>query len=744
MFQGCLNLKDIKIVFEISKVKDMSSMFDSCISLLSIDLSRFNTLFVENMSFTFSNCISITSLDLFNFYTPKLTNIQGMFNFTQSLKFLNIINFNTSNVINMGFSFYSCSSITSLDLSNFDTSNVFLMSEMFSNCSSLKFLNLSSFKTEKTINMAGMFYKCKELISLDLSNFNTTSVMGMSYMFSGCNKLISLDLSNFNTLNTISMENMFDDCINLEYINFKNFIEGTKANINNIFNGVPNNLIFCINNEEQMPQILGLLFNKNCTINDCSNNWNIKQKKIIDETNICVNNCSEDNTYNYIYRNKCYSNCPNGTRLMTENNNFLCINDCPENLSFEINYECINDCNIQDFLHKLCVMNNKNINAMQKIINKIRNELFNKNFTNSFILNQLNYEKEDLLIEDKYIIYQITTTYNQNKKEYNNTTTINIGECENILRKIYNIYDNETLIIFKIDYFLEEFLIPITEYEIFHPQTKEKLDLNHCNKFTAKINIPVSINENEIFKYDPNSRYYNDKCFPYTSDKGTDITLNDRKIEYNIKNLSLCEKDCEYIGYDKDKKNSICYCKFKNKFKDLINFQLDKEKLLNKFIDFRSTSNKIQVIKCIKTFFSINGIKKNIGSYILMIILIINGIEAFIFYKKGFKEIKDIIQIIIESKKKENQKIVVDNNQQIFNNKNKNIKIKRKKIKHKSSLTQKKKINLENNSDNSLNSNNKNNSKLVVKDTKNAFNLENKDNINIYDLNNKIILKKKN
>ena len=40
------------------------------------------------------------------------------------------------------------------------------------------------------------------------------------------------------------------------------------------------------------------------------------------------------------------------------------------------------------------------------------------------------------------------------------------------------------------------------------------------------IYIPLSINEENLFKYNPNNEYYNNICFSFTTDKGTDIVLN--------------------------------------------------------------------------------------------------------------------------------------------------------------------------------------------------------------------------
>ena len=60
-----------------------------------------------------------------------------MFDSCSSLKSLDISKFNTSNVTSMKGMFYGCSTLTSLDLSSFNTSNVTNMGYMFYNCSSL-------------------------------------------------------------------------------------------------------------------------------------------------------------------------------------------------------------------------------------------------------------------------------------------------------------------------------------------------------------------------------------------------------------------------------------------------------------------------------------------------------------------------------------------------------------------------------------------------------------------------------
>ena len=125
-----------------------------------------------------------------------------------------------------------------------------------------------------------------------------------------------------------------------------------------------------------------------------------------------------------------------------------------------------------------------------------------------------------------------------------------------------------------------------------------------------------------------------DKCFPY-NENGVDINVNDRKNEYNTKNLSLCEKNCEFIDYDKENKKASCKCQAKTFFEKLVNIDINKDKLINKFIDIENTIN-IDPIFCYKTFFCLEGLKYNIGNYILSFIIIINLIFTGLFYFKEY------------------------------------------------------------------------------------------------------------
>ena len=80
-------------------------------------------------------------------------------------------------------------------------------------------------------------------------------------------------------------------------------------------------------------------------------------------------------------------------------------------------------------------------------------------------------------MEDNNIIYEITTSNNNNSN--NNISTINLGNCENILKNIYNINKSLPLIIFKVEYSIKGLKIPVIGYEVFHPENNSQLNLSY-------------------------------------------------------------------------------------------------------------------------------------------------------------------------------------------------------------------------------------------------------------------------
>ena len=299
------------------------------------------------------------------------------------------------------------------------------------------------------------------------------------------------------------------------------------------------------------------------------------------------------------------------------------------------------------------------------------------------------------MINNDNVQYQVTTTENQNNIKYDNISNIIFGECENILKNQYKIDTNLPLIILKVDYFHPGSLIPIIGYEVFHPITKEKLELTNCKDSLVKYNIPVSINEDNLFKYDPNNEYYTNECYPSKTEFGTDILINDRQSEYNKNNMSICENDCTFNEYDKKTKKASCECGIKEK-QLVISELVNKTDLLS--YNFTNVDQSLNMItmKCYYTLFTKNGLLKNIGSYILLFTTLFIIISAILFHKCGYNFLEDDIKDIMDSKEKENNNKDINRNETVdinFKINNiKKIKKKRKTAKKKNAKKFKKKI----------------------------------------------------
>jgi hypothetical protein len=417
-----------------------------------------------------------------------------------------------------------------------------------------------------------------------------------------------------------------------------------------------------------------------------SNCFQSCNKKII-EKNLCIDDCSHDNEYTLEYNNICYKSCPNGTIFISPNNscveyvkgestettditvsseimestdkNTEIMESIDKNTelieSIDIAYDTIYSEPIKDSSELVDEIEYYQENKDQ-VIKKLENYI-EKGLMNSLLSNVIDGEKKDIIIQNEDILYQITSTENQKnqKNKNNNASTIDLGECEKTLKEIYGINDSYPLIILKVDYFIQDLLIPIIGYEVFHPENKSKLNLNHCKNTNVKVSIPVEIDENNLYKYDPKDDYYTDKCNPHTTNNGTDILINDRQNEFNDNKMSVCENNCELNEYKYSTKKVVCECNIKVKQIEISEIENQTDILYYNFTTLDESSN-MATMKCIDTLFSKEGLLTNIGNYILLSIIIIFLISSIFFYKCGYFLIEKMIEEIIKKKIKKKSK----------------------------------------------------------------------------------------
>ena len=566
--------------------------------------------------------------------------------------------------------------LTRVDLSEFDN-KISDMSNMFKDCKLLEYVNFGNIDTSMVGNMEYMFYNTK-LKFLDLSKFSIVSVTNMNGMFSKSKNLLYLNLDSFVTNQVTTMRSMFSNCDSLQFLNLNTFVENSRLTTNDIQNiliGTRNDLIYCIN-EEKAPLITYELRTKT-TSNTCSHTCFENSKKLIPEKKECIDNCQLDDTYKYEIDNICYyieeqTEQTQQTQQTQQIQQTQQANPTEEGSTYNIiktdvkNNEIAEGCSTEDFFKGLCnIDNNSNLSTEKKdsMINNVVDNIIKGNL-NSLLDEIVSGEKEDLIIKEDDVIFQITTTDNQNNNEYNNASTINLGKCETTLKSIYGIDLNDSLIILKIDYFMEGLMIPIIGYEVFHPKNKSKLNLDYCKDFLINYNIPVSINEDEISKYDPNSEYYNDECSTSTSEDGTDMTLSDRQKKYNDNNMSLCENKCNFTEYNISSKKSVCMCEIKSKIYTISEILESKETVSKDFNTentIESSSSSINLMKCFNTVFSKYGLLKNLGNYILLLMVIVFSVSSILFYKIGYVLLENDIKQILLVKEKNEESINIYN-----------------------------------------------------------------------------------
>ena len=619
LFSECYNLTSVNLnKFNTSSVKYMTNMFENCISLKSLNLSNFDTSSVIYMNKTFKGCKNLMILDLnyLNFsnviYFPYIfDDINDNISFcikgnedSQIFKDL-LSSYNNNNncqcYLNpknkIIFDSYKCiSNCLNEPSHSYEYNNM-----CYSSCPNGTKIKSDNEKQCEDILCKNNYYNYNQTACIDkipqgyyLNDSYLRTIDKCDIKCGNC----SIESNKYNLCVSCNNENNYyeklnDPLNNNPFINCYNETPEGYSLDNNIYkpcyysckncagfgNESNNKCISCkigydfksdFENDTNCYEICEhyYFFDSKkkyyCTSND---SCPIEYNKLIRDKRKCVSNCSIDNEYKYEYNNTCYEYFPNITDNSSQTQylfNITLTNEKQDNDTF-----ITDECNLKNFLNKKCKINNQNdknneAKLKDEIIYNIRNEIMSGDSIDELIKNLYNGDKRDLIIEDDNIIYQITSTESQESNNNINISTINLGECGKILKKENNISQNQSLLIFKIDYFQEGSSIPIIGYEFYNPLTKKQMNLDSCKNTNIKLNIPVDIKEDILYKYDPENEYYTDVCNPSTTESGTDILLNDRHNEFNTNNMSLCQKNCNYSEYNSDNKKAVCIFRIKN------------------------------------------------------------------------------------------------------------------------------------------------------------------------------------
>ena len=251
----------------------------------------------------------------------------------------------------------------------------------------------------------------------------------------------------------------------------------------------------------------------------------------------------------------------------------------------------------------------------------------------------------------------MTTTQKQDyylkNNLYNNVSSIDLGECEKILQKKFEI--DEPLIIVKADIKRNDTVSTQIEYEVYNPYNLQKLNLSFCTNTKIDIYPPINLDKGiyDLAKhlkeqgydlFNSYDNFYNDICSAYNSYNNTDVILRDRKNDFYIPNISLCEENCNYEKFYVDSLKAKCNCDIKTEvIPEVSKVKFYPNKIIENFYKIESYAN-VKVVICYRDVFNLNKLKKNYGSYFMIIIGVIFIISMSLLFVVIDNKIAKIIQ----------------------------------------------------------------------------------------------------
>ena len=299
------------------------------------------------------------------------------------------------------------------------------------------------------------------------------------------------------------------------------------------------------------------------------------------------------------------------------------------------------------------------------------------------------------IIKTDNVIFQVSTHEDQKNSDNTDISSIDLGICEETLKRKNNIPKEESLIILKTDIKSKDLSQTYVYYEVYNPVNLQILNITDCENDTISISSPVNLDEVTSILYfslkdsgynlfNSSDDFYNDICSKYTSVNGTDITMADRKniIYNNNGKMSLCQKRCSFENYNNKTRKIKCNCspQTTNKFMESFDILFDEfsmNSLEDNFFNTLKHSN-ILVLRCYKLAIELQNFFANYGRIFMLFVVILSLFSLFYFYLKESKYIDKYITAILNEKlrykkNKNHQKELNQNKKNGKNRKKKSI-----------------------------------------------------------------------
>ena len=367
-----------------------------------------------------------------------------------------------------------------------------------------------------------------------------------------------------------------------------------------------------------------------------------------------------------IYKMKILRNIITAIILMSS---IICANDV-RNLDYEEEENPFVDCFLQK---EYCEFELDNDNEAKYLFKMNTIEML-KNGSLNVLINIIEENKTDIIWQTDSDIYEIMNITENHFNE--NITNINYDECLNYFKKEdyplnnnnnnNNDNNNNFYFVFQIEHYLPSYRIPVIEHVLFS-KNETGIYLRECvNNYLYYFIDVENIDKESLYLYNKSSDYYNDDCAIYKSKNGIDLTLFSRRDIYNKSFLSLCEKDCEFMGYDSSSSRVVCRCDSRNKIFSVSD--LNSNDLIFFFDNNEQKITNFHLLKCYFLITTKDNIIKNPGFYSTAIAAGFFVLMFLIFCIFGYRSLSKRIDQAIKMKFHPNKKEDINNKRLIFIN----------------------------------------------------------------------------
>ena len=359
---------------------------------------------------------------------------------------------------------------------------------------------------------------------------------------------------------------------------------------------------------------------------------------LVPEIRKCVPDCDKEPGYTKKYAGKCYSTCPSGTEPDSTNPS-----NCKDKPPSENEPRChasYESFDSEDFINSEGIKSNA-----QTYAKDFADSSTHVNYYNNSVAILVIFKEEACLVELGLTIPKIDLDDTCEEKIYENLENEHpdFNKETDLIKAVVGGATTTSGVKSVYSYFYKNgsYINVIQICGAVTVDVKQQIDLDQVHDEAEEI-AAQGIN---IF--DAEDPFYTDVCFMYDSPNGKDATPNDRLNKY-FPNISICETGCTAKGINLTTFEAICKCEFNDIMASSGGVgEKILEDSLGEVFEMIESSNVV-IFKCVKDVFVASHFFKNVGTYITLGITLAQGACVLLYYLFSYNPIVRYLHYLSE------------------------------------------------------------------------------------------------